>query len=259
MLQTLFGLNGRLTRTGFWEVLVSVLLLDVAAGVAAITAFEQAFHGGPANVASMTYEIVRWGLLAVTALSVWAIAAAHVKRAHDLGHGAVILLWVLLPVLGWLWLLYELGVKPGQNFRNRFGLPPLHDGRQEPAPRMREERGHGWFGVRNDHGGRHDVAMPGPPAELDWTGDASEASVAAAAHYHGGYDAGEALMAASEHHEPEPAPPAAPAEPPHLGHDDSFHQFAPAPPPGEAPHEPPAPDHSGLAAAMGTPTPPTRH
>ena len=110
--------------------------------------------------------------------------------------------------------------------------------------------------------------MPGPPAELDWTGDASEASVAAAAHYRGGYDAGEALMAASEHHEPEPEPepasapsPAPPLEAPHLSHDDSFHQFRPAPPPAEAPHQPPAPapDHSGLGAAMGTPAPQTRH
>jgi uncharacterized membrane protein YhaH (DUF805 family) len=208
MLQTLFGLNGRLTRTGFWEVLTSVLLLDIAAGVAAITAFEHAFPSGQVVAASTIYEVVRWSLLAIAALSAWAVVAAHVKRAHDLGHGAVILLWVLVPVLGWLWLLYELGFKSGQNFRNRFGRPPLgHGDAQEAGERDIDHGRHGGglFGHR-----REDV-MPPVEARLDWTGAASEESTEAAAHRRQrDYDPGEALMRASERHDP---PPAAPPEP----------------------------------------------
>lgn len=202
MLQTLFGLKGRLTRTGFWEVLVSVLLLDVAAGVSAITAFEQAFPGGAVNAASATYEVVRWGLLAVVALSIWAIAAAHAKRAHDLGHGAVILLWVLVPILGWLYLLFELGFKPGQEFRNRFGPQPLghHDSHSAGEREVR-------FASNHDHHGHGQGEAESPPqAHLDWTGAATEESAEAAADQGGDYDAGEALMAASEHPGPEPEP-----------------------------------------------------
>jgi hypothetical protein len=193
----------------------------------------------------MTYEVVRWGLLAVVVLSAWAILAAHAKRAHDLGHGAVILLWALVPVLGWLYLLYELGFKPGQAFRNRFGGQPLGHHDTHPAGEHKVS----FASNPGHHGHGHDEATPPPPAALDWTGAATEESTEAAEHQHGDYDAGEALMRASEHAVPEPAPvpdPAPPAEQASafavpIFHDAPAHEPAPAgePVPGD------------LSAAMG--------
>jgi uncharacterized membrane protein YhaH (DUF805 family) len=116
MFQTLFGFSGRLSRTGFWEVLISVLLLDIAAAVAAGTGL-QVSPTGQVMTSSTTYEVVRWSLLAVAVLSVWAVLAAHVKRAHDRGHGAGFLVWLVVPVIGWLWLIYELASSRGRTSR----------------------------------------------------------------------------------------------------------------------------------------------
>jgi uncharacterized membrane protein YhaH (DUF805 family) len=269
MLQTLFGMGGRLSRIGFWEVVISVLLLDVAAGVAGITSLEHAFPDNQFVTASTAYQLVSWGLFAVAALSIWAIIAAHVKRAHDRGHGAIFLIWLIVPVIGWFWLLYELGFQPGQNFRNRFGLPPLHhyDDEHAGGERLMQAQpvsnGHG---QDHGHGGglfhrsRPNRVVRTGPAVLDWTGAASEESAEAAAHGHDDHDAGEALMAASERwarqpaepeHAQAPAPEYESAPPPHADH-----AFSPAfSEPQPAPSAQPAATPNDLSAAMGT----TRH
>jgi uncharacterized membrane protein YhaH (DUF805 family) len=253
MLQTLFGFAGRLSRTGFWEVIVSVLLLDVAAAVAGVTALEHAFPDNRFVTASSAYQAVSWSLFAVAVLSVWAIAAAHVKRAHDLGHGAIFLIWLVVPVIGWLWLAYELGFQPGQTFKNRFGRPPLghHDDEWAGGERRLQAQpvfnDHGQAAAADNghaHGGglfhrRPHRVVPTGPAVLDWTGAASEDSAEAAAHRDDDYDAGEALMRASEQRdEPPPAPPP-----------QAEHAFAPAPQP--AAQATPAGAPNDLSAAMG--------
>lgn len=255
MLQTLFGMGGRLTRTGFWEVVVSVLLLDVAAAVAGITGLEHAFPDNRFVTASTAYQIVSWSLFAVAVLSVWAIVAAHVKRAHDRGHGAIFLIWLIVPIIGWLWLLYELGFQPGQNFKNRFGPQPLahhHDDAHAGGERLLEAQP-----VSNDHGHGHGGlfhrrphrVIPTGPAVLDWTGAASEDSAEAAAHAHRDHDPGEALMAASEKWASQPPEPEHPPAPAHEDHPPADHAFAPAAAP--APVAQPVSAPNDLSAAMG--------
>jgi uncharacterized membrane protein YhaH (DUF805 family) len=48
-----------------------------------------------------------------------------VKRLHDRGSGAASLLWLLLPVLGPLWLFINLGFRKGIDGDNQFGPDPL--------------------------------------------------------------------------------------------------------------------------------------
>jgi uncharacterized membrane protein YhaH (DUF805 family) len=256
MLQTLFGFGGRLSRTGFWEVLISVLLLDVAATVAAVTGLEVS-PSGQVMAASTTYELVRWGLLAVAVLSIWARFAAHVKRAHDRGHGAVFLVWLAVPIIGWLWLVYELGFQPGQNFKNRFGPQPLnyHDDAHAGGERLMQAQpvaddGHG----REHRGlfnlGRPHRAVPVGPAVLDWTGNASEESAEGYAHRHDDYDPGEALMQASELREPPPPEPEpSPTTASQADQSTADHVFTPAL--GVAPGPAPASEYDDLSAAMG--------
>ena len=55
----------------------------------------------------------------------WILAALLVKRLHDRGRGPAVLLWLLLPVLGPLWLILELGFRKGTDGDNQFGPDPL--------------------------------------------------------------------------------------------------------------------------------------
>ena len=56
---------------------------------------------------------------------VWILAALMVKRLHDRGSSAWQLLWVLIPVLGPLWLVYQLGFARGTDGGNQYGADPL--------------------------------------------------------------------------------------------------------------------------------------
>lgn len=55
----------------------------------------------------------------------WILAALLVKRLHDRGASAWQLLWVLIPVLGPLWLVYVLGFGKGTDGDNHYGHDPL--------------------------------------------------------------------------------------------------------------------------------------
>jgi uncharacterized membrane protein YhaH (DUF805 family) len=55
----------------------------------------------------------------------WILTALMVKRLHDRGRGAASLLWLLLPVLGPLWLVFNLGFRRGTEGDNQFGPDTL--------------------------------------------------------------------------------------------------------------------------------------
>ena len=55
----------------------------------------------------------------------WILGALIVKRLHDRGRSAASLLWLLLPVLGPLWLVFTLGFRKGTDGDNQFGPDPL--------------------------------------------------------------------------------------------------------------------------------------
>jgi uncharacterized membrane protein YhaH (DUF805 family) len=55
----------------------------------------------------------------------WMLASLLIKRLHDRGSSGWQLLWVLLPVLGPLWLIYVLGFGQGTAGDNQYGPDPL--------------------------------------------------------------------------------------------------------------------------------------
>jgi uncharacterized membrane protein YhaH (DUF805 family) len=55
----------------------------------------------------------------------WILAALLVKRLHDRGHGAASLLWVLVPLLGPIWLVFQLAFRKGTDGDNQHGPDPL--------------------------------------------------------------------------------------------------------------------------------------
>jgi len=67
----------------------------------------------------------------VWAVSVYAGVCLYSKRLHDMGRSGWLQLIVLIPVLGWLVLLYFMLQEPKEP--NRFGAAPLPDSQQSAA------------------------------------------------------------------------------------------------------------------------------
>ena len=78
-------------------------------------------HGEGPPVAAMLHNEI--AVIALTLLHV-AILAMLIRRLHDRDKSGLWLLGALLPVIGQVWLIWELGFRPGVTGTNRFGPPP---------------------------------------------------------------------------------------------------------------------------------------
>jgi uncharacterized membrane protein YhaH (DUF805 family) len=104
---TLFSFKSRLARAPFWW-----CCLGLWAAFAILFVFLEASLGRPAT----------WILYPPFS---WMLCALIVKRLHDRGNSAASLLWVLLPVLGPLWLVFNLGFRKGTDGDNHYGPDTL--------------------------------------------------------------------------------------------------------------------------------------
>jgi uncharacterized membrane protein YhaH (DUF805 family) len=102
-----FTFKSRLPRSPFWWACIACW-----AGFAVLFVFLAASLGRSST----------WMLYPPFA---WMIASLLVKRLHDRGSSAWQLLWVLVPVLGPLWLVYVLGFGKGTAGDNQYGADPL--------------------------------------------------------------------------------------------------------------------------------------
>jgi uncharacterized membrane protein YhaH (DUF805 family) len=82
--------KGRASRSEFWYFALFTLLLDLATG----------------------------GFAAI--LTVLPSITVNVRRLHDIGKSAWALLWVLLPIIGWI-VLFVYAVRPGEPSANLYG------------------------------------------------------------------------------------------------------------------------------------------
>ena len=67
----------------------------------------------------------------VSLAAIYPGAAVGVKRCHDRGKSGWWCLLALVPILGWIWALVDLGILKGQPGSNDYGPNPLGD---EPLP-----------------------------------------------------------------------------------------------------------------------------
>jgi uncharacterized membrane protein YhaH (DUF805 family) len=102
-IKTIWGLQGRISRGEFW--LRTLLIL------CAVFALQALLSGAGTTV-----------LAILSMLALAALVSQCVKRLHDLGFSAVWLITFLLPVLGVLWLIWQLACKAGQASDNAWGL-----------------------------------------------------------------------------------------------------------------------------------------
>lgn len=107
LLWLFFSFRGRLCRAAFWW---SLVWASVAFAVF-FAALDSALGYG--------------STLLLYPLYFWALAALCTKRLQDRGKSPLWFLALLVPVLGVLWALIELGLRRGSAGENRYGGDPL--------------------------------------------------------------------------------------------------------------------------------------
>jgi PAT family beta-lactamase induction signal transducer AmpG len=125
--QLLFGFNGRAARLQFWLVLLgATFIFGLFWALVNLKAPPEPGAVPPprppgAELLEMMPWIIGVGL-------VWPLAAIGVKRLHDRGRSGWWMLAALVPVLGWAWLVWELGLRDGVAETNRHGEPAKAQG-----------------------------------------------------------------------------------------------------------------------------------
>ena len=127
LVPALFGFSGRMRRRDFWFYTVFsnfglfiLLLIDVIVPQLILPRGEAVpakFGDAPAA------EGITILFLLTMALALWMAAALLGKRLHDRGKPLIWLLALLVPVIGWGWLLVECGVQAGEAHDNAYGPP----------------------------------------------------------------------------------------------------------------------------------------
>lgn len=106
----LFNFEGRINRAKFW---LGAVVLYVVPSLLAIIAW-------------LAHSAFTWTLFAlVMLLLIWPGLAVSIKRWHDRGKSGWWVLIGLVPLIGQLWALIEMGFLPGTPGPNEYGPDPL--------------------------------------------------------------------------------------------------------------------------------------
>ena len=104
------SVNGRISRSTLWlKYVLPVVIIDVIVAIVA----------GASPKTGNTISLI------VGLILIWPGIAVSVKRWHDRDKSAWWLIVQLIPVIGWIWALIELGFLKGTDGPNRFGPDPL--------------------------------------------------------------------------------------------------------------------------------------
>ena len=97
--QALFSFKGRVERSMYWRfaILPGVLFLTLS------------------SLFDLPMRMGAFGFTVVGLLVCWIVLAISVKRCHDRGRSGWFVLISLIPLLGSIWLLIDLGFLPGVN------------------------------------------------------------------------------------------------------------------------------------------------
>lgn len=115
----LFSLNGRANRLDFW---VGTLVgVGVYVSLVIVTAILRAMPDDGGALTNLGTAIFSFVSLILVILLVWIGAAVGVKRFHDRDKAGWWVLLGLIPLVGAVWFLVELGLLPGSPGANRYG------------------------------------------------------------------------------------------------------------------------------------------
>lgn len=109
-----FNFDGRINRAKFWIGVIAIWIVEVVVwGL-----FGR--NGAGVGIAGLIVLVLLWPLLAV-----------YVKRFHDRDKSGWWVLIALIPIIGFFWILIELGILEGTAGPNQYGPDPLGRGTAE--------------------------------------------------------------------------------------------------------------------------------
>jgi uncharacterized membrane protein YhaH (DUF805 family) len=121
----LFSFRGRIPRQHYWVAVIalnSVSFVTAAVSMAAAVPESSFSHSLVSERKHIVAAIVQWGWVLLT---IWPGLAVQVKRWHDRGKSGWMVLVALIPCVGAIWSLVELGCLAGTPGPNQFGEDPL--------------------------------------------------------------------------------------------------------------------------------------
>ena len=110
----MFSFSGRIKRGTFWKAILSTWLLMLVWLIFLGITLGSGDQDG-------VIPVLFFPLLAV---AVWCSYAIYAKRWHDRDKSGWWSLILFIPLIGWPWMLIELGFLTGTNGRNRYGRQP---------------------------------------------------------------------------------------------------------------------------------------
>jgi uncharacterized membrane protein YhaH (DUF805 family) len=119
----LWSWEGRIGRGRFWSGVVLVILMSMVLAVIA-SLLEIPLDAGTGEVAEEISVAGALYLLAAFIAVAYAQLAVYAKRFHDRGKSAWWVLIAFVPVIGFLWVVIELGMLPGEPGPNAYGPAP---------------------------------------------------------------------------------------------------------------------------------------
>lgn len=116
--KVLFSFRGRINRMKFIEACIFVATMNSFIVAIYVSHLHEAMD--PTAVQKLMIPRISWFII-----NLWIFVALQVKRWHDRGKSAWMLLLNLVPVIGWIWAVIELALLQGELGINRYGGDPL--------------------------------------------------------------------------------------------------------------------------------------
>jgi uncharacterized membrane protein YhaH (DUF805 family) len=116
VVQKVFGFEGRLRRRDYWLIILGKYAVAITLGaIIGATTGDTGEDFGPIKILQLVLLLP----------SFWISIAIALKRCHDRnkGGGWVAFFW-LVPIVGWIWGLIEMGFLDGTQGPNSYGKSP---------------------------------------------------------------------------------------------------------------------------------------
>jgi uncharacterized membrane protein YhaH (DUF805 family) len=122
--------NGRSNRQPFWLgllvlIIISTILQFILFGIFGASMMGSGSEDPTVMMQEMSKMMVPLGILLL--ITLWPTLALYAKRWHDRDKSGWWSLIMLIPFIGGIWMLIELGFLRGTDGPNRFGQDPLAD------------------------------------------------------------------------------------------------------------------------------------